>query len=114
MTSDGVTYEEAPTCDGLDEYIIANMFCTVPMSVFIADPFSIPQGELLKIRVSAKNSLGFGIASTLSTSGATAKYIPHKPINTPTRGDGTSQTSLVIDYSTPEGETTGGSDITSL
>jgi len=64
--------------------------------------------------VSAKNSLGFGIASTLNILGATAKYEPHKPTTTPTRGEGTSPTALVVDYPTPEDETTGGSEITSL
>jgi hypothetical protein len=72
-TSNGETYIESQTCDGSDEYIISNLFCTVSMSELTSAPFSIAQGELIEIRVSAMNSLGFGIASTLNTQGVFAK-----------------------------------------
>lgn len=32
LTVDAVTYEQASSCDGSDDYIKSNMFCTVPMA----------------------------------------------------------------------------------
>lgn len=77
-------------------------------------PFSIPQGELIKVRVSASNSLGFGIPSSLNTDGVLAQTIPHKPSGAPTRDESTSTTQLVINYSVLTNDLTGGSTIESL
>ena len=41
LTTDGVTYYEASSCDGSDAYIMANLFCTVSMDTFINDPFNL-------------------------------------------------------------------------
>jgi hypothetical protein len=66
------------------------------------------------VRISARNSLGYGIASTLNTIGVLAQVQPHKPATVPQRGDGTGPDTLVIEYDLPIGELTGGSSITSL
>ena len=114
LTSDLTTYAEAPTCDGQDSYVHQNKFCTVPMETLTSDPFNIQQGDLIKIRVSAQNSLGFSIPSTLNTVGVTAKVQPHKPPTAPQRGVGTSPLQLVVDYAMLTGVFTGNSEITSL
>lgn len=46
-------------------------------------PFNIPQGSLIKVRISAKNSIGFSIPSTLNTVGVLQSNIPHKPLTVP-------------------------------
>lgn len=83
MTADSENYAETSSCNGTDSYIISNMFCTVPMSNLTTSPFNLTQGELIRVRLSAKNSLGFGIASTLNTVGVLAKQKPHKPLDVP-------------------------------
>ena len=84
------------------------------METLTSDPFNIQQGDLIKIRVSAQNSLGFSIPSTLNTVGVTAKVQPHKPPTVPQRGVGTSPLQLVVDYAMLTGVFTGNSEITSL
>lgn len=46
------------------------------MSVFRAAPYSYVLGDLIVVRVSAKNSVGFGSTSTPNSSGATVKDTP--------------------------------------
>lgn len=77
MTADGTTYSEAASCNGQDEYIMQNLFCTVPMDTLINDPFSLAQDTLIQVRISGANSLGLGIYSTLNTVGVTAKTKPY-------------------------------------
>ncbi len=84
------------------------------MTTLTNEPFLIPQGRLIKVRVSAKNSLGFGIASILNTQGVVAQYVPQAPSTRPISGNGTSPLQLVVLYPAPEGNMTGGSPITSL
>ena len=73
MTNDDTTYEQTSSCDGFDDYIKENMFCVVPIATLTAEPFSLDQGKLIRVRISAKNSLGYGIASTLNTVGVLAQ-----------------------------------------
>ena len=104
LTSDEHTFAQADSCDGSDPQIQANKFCTVDMSTLISAPFSLPQGRLIQVRVSAKNDLGFSIPSTLNTIGVTAKRVPHKPQQAPTRGIGTSPLQLVVEYAILTGD----------
>lgn len=67
LSSDGITYYQAPTCDGTNSYIITNTFCKVPMLSLTKYPFMISQGTLIQVRISASNSLGFSIPSTLNS-----------------------------------------------
>jgi hypothetical protein len=46
------------------------------MSVFLAAPYSYVLLDLIKVRVSAKNIIGWGSTSTPNTLGATVKDMP--------------------------------------
>jgi hypothetical protein len=50
-------------------------------------------GELIVVRVSANNSNGWGLTSTINTAGATARTIPAS-MSTPTRGDDTTESQI--------------------
>lgn len=80
----------------------------------IEQPFQIAQGDLIRVRVTAKNSLGFGVPSLLNTQGAKAFNRPHKPPLAPLREVSTSTSQLVVTYANLDGELTGGSQVTSL
>jgi hypothetical protein len=69
---------------------MANLFCTVSMQTLTSYPFSITQGTLVQFRISASNSLGFSIPSTLNLQGVMAQVKPLQPILAPIRGVGTS------------------------
>lgn len=64
------TYEETLTnCDGTDSNIISNNYCLIPMSVFLASPYSLSQGALIVARVQSYNAIGWSALSTDNTQG---------------------------------------------
>jgi hypothetical protein len=75
LSSDGI-FREVMECDGSDAYIMQNLFCLVPMSVFTSDPLAIAQEALIQVRVSAMNVLGSSVPSILNTEGVQALYAP--------------------------------------
>lgn len=108
------SFQETTECNGFDSIIRQNLFCIVKIETMTSQPFSISQGTLIKVRISAVNSLGQGVPSNMNTEGVNAIIRPHKPQLSPMRGEGTSQNQLEIIYPTLEGEHNGGSSITSL
>ena len=99
-------------CDGSDEQIRVNAWCHIQMASLITK--GITQGTLIQARISAYNSLGFGIPSTLNVDGVLAQTIPHKPAAAPVRGESTSSSQIEVLYALLEGELTGGISLTSL
>jgi hypothetical protein len=69
---------------------------------------------LIQIRVSAYNSLGFGVPSLLNIEGVTVIDTPHQPLTSPLRNEGSSPYQLVVHYPNLEDELNGGSEVTSL
>ncbi len=67
----------------------AALLCTVPMAVLRAWPYSLAQGALVVVRVSASNSYGTGPASQANTAGVSVRVAPLS-MNAPTRGAETS------------------------
>jgi hypothetical protein len=63
--------------------------CQVPMSVLTAAPYSLPQGQLVKVRVYASNAYGAGAPSAANTAGADVRVAP-VAMGPPTRGAQTS------------------------
>jgi len=63
LESDGVTYTEDATCDGTDATIIANRYCNVPMSVFLASPYNLVHPDLIVATVASKNEIGWSLYS---------------------------------------------------
>lgn len=61
---DGVTFtEDAINCNGLEAQIISSLSCSVPISVLIIAPYSLPWGSSIYATVSAINVVGTSIPS---------------------------------------------------
>lgn len=86
--------------------------CTVPMSVATASPYSLVQGELVAVRVSATNYYGTGTASAATTSGALVAVVP-LTMSAPSRGTATSTSQVEIDWTLLTDPSNGGSEVTS-
>ena len=68
------------------------------MSEFLVAPYSYVLLDLIVVRVSAQNSIGFGATSTPNSSGATVKSVPAAML-IPTEGSGTSESQIQVDWS---------------
>jgi hypothetical protein len=55
------------------------------MSVFWSSPFSLSQGDLIKVKVRAINSVGSGSYSDLNSVGATVYTKPLDPSSSPSK-----------------------------
>jgi hypothetical protein len=96
--STGTYYETITYCDGSDVWIMADMACTVPMSVFTSAPFSLSVGDLIEVQVEAYNSVGYSIPSTANTVGVTAKTAPQVAVSNLERGSSTSKTQIQLTW----------------
>jgi len=72
LANDGTFKTSLETCDGQENIWLNNLFCVIPIRTLTEQPFDIPQGELIKVRVSAMNSLGYSVPSLLNTEGVLA------------------------------------------
>lgn len=79
LESDGVTYSESASCDGLDIELLnsAEPSCLVSFSELRALPFSLTQGTIVKAIVQAKNINGWNPQSNVNTEGVTIQTEPH-------------------------------------
>ena len=67
-------------CDGYDATLILTRTCKVSMETFLKAPFNFVQGDSIKARVTASNSLGEGTESFVSHMVvAEVETIPHAP-----------------------------------
>ena len=113
LATDG-TFMTIEECDGSDPIVIANLFCYIHLNTLSKQPFSVPQGQMFKFRVSAVNKLGQSVASNFNTEGPLSMVVPHKPPTPPSRGSSTSTSQIEVEYEMLTGDETGGSPITSL
>lgn len=111
LQQDGSTYSTSNECDGSSSIIINNLYCDVPMTVFLASPFSLSKGDLIKAVVLATNEIGDSVNSDLNTSGILVQTVPDTPSTGPSRGSASTSTSITVDYG-PDTED-GGSTILS-
>lgn len=111
---DLLNYSQSNECSGNDPTVITQTFCTVSIASLTIVPFKINQNQMIQVRVSAENNLGFGIPSSLNSDGILAQVVPHKPTISPQRDSSTNTVQLVVNYPAPIGDLTGGSTITSL
>ena len=80
LESDGTTFKETKTnCDGTDPNVILNSYCLIPLSVFLAAPYSLSQGTLIVGRVYAFNSIGSSLVSVSNSVGVLVQTIPQQP-----------------------------------
>jgi hypothetical protein len=59
------------------------------METFVASPYSLTQGDLIKVRIFSSNTLGDSVTSDVNTAGALTAVKPHT-MPTGTRGQATS------------------------
>jgi hypothetical protein len=67
------------------------------MSVFRGATYLYILQDLIKVRVSARNVVGWGSTSTPNTSGATVRDVP-AAVTTPLKGAGTSESQIEVDW----------------
>lgn len=67
------------------------------MTSLWAAPFSLAQGAIVKAQIRARNDRGWSGTSSANTVGAAVEVVPHK-MAAVTRGSGTSDTAVVIDW----------------
>jgi len=67
---------DATNCNGGAAPHFANKYCIVPVSVLTAAPYNLAFDALVKVRVSARNSKGYGTVSPTNTVGAKIRRIP--------------------------------------
>ena len=93
-----LVYRELEGCDGSLATVLNNFFCTVPLFSLTEQPYLIQQDDLIEIRISAYNIIGFSVPSLLNVDGVRAINTPHKPTTAPLRSEGTSPYQLVVEY----------------
>ena len=81
--------EELVSCDGSKTAIVSLKYCVIPISSIIVSPWSLSEGNIIKVRVLAINRVGSSAYSTLNEEGAVVQGVPHKPITPPQRGSRT-------------------------
>lgn len=124
--STGALTEYPSICDGSDPLVLATRSCRIPMARF-SEPTSydvnglideygmgLAQGELIVAVVSAVNAKGAGPPSEANVVGELAQRPPAAPLSAPSRGSGSSDGQLDIEWAflTSSSET-GGSPILS-
>ena len=110
---DGNQQEDLVTCDGKDAAIREATECYVPLTTLIGPTFLLQQGDLVRVAVSAQNSIGTSDFSTVNTDGAQVETKPQAPAP-PARMTATSYLQIAVEWTelvTPAEK--GGSDILS-
>lgn len=98
---------ESTYCPGTSTALLQNLFCLVPMTALTAAPYSYTVNRVAVVRISARNSYGWGSTSTPNTSGARVRGVPTKPA-TPTVGSIASDTQVLVQWTAlTEGVDTG-------
>ena len=85
----------------------------MPLDEIRSTPFLLSQGNLIKAKVLAINSIGSSTISNANQVGGLVEKVPIKPPVAPLRNSATLKTSLVVDLTALIGSATGGSPILS-
>mmetsp|Transcript_33982 Transcript_33982/g.25068 ORF Transcript_33982/g.25068 Transcript_33982/m.25068 type:complete len:512 (-) Transcript_33982:873-2408(-) len=105
-------YEETTNCDGSDSTIISQLWCIVDMDDLGASPFNYAFDELVLVRVSAENAVGFGTVSSTNSVGAVTASKP-LVMTSLARGADTSTDSLYVEWTALSAPQNGNSAILS-
>lgn len=68
------------------------------MTVFLAAPYSLSEGDLIEVKVIATNDIGDSTESAVNTVGENVQTVPHTPTNAPSRNSATTTSSITVDY----------------
>ncbi len=64
---------------GVENPIITDTRCTVPMSAFWASPFALSPGDPIELKIRARNAAGSGMFSAIVDSGQIVQTPPQTP-----------------------------------
>lgn len=95
-------------CNGTSAIVSQNRMCIINLSTLTASPFSLVQNETISVKVTAINSYGESLNSTVGTGGAII-LVPSAPINL--TNDITYTNSSVIVFNFTPGASNGGSSV---
>lgn len=90
--------EETVNCNGASALVMANHYCIIPMSLLTITPFFYVFDDLVVVRISAQNSLGYGPTSVANSVGAKIRRIPDQML-VPTI-DSSTDTEIIISWTT--------------
>jgi large repetitive protein len=102
--------ERTSVCDGSQPATVSALSCLVPMTALWAAPFSLAQGAPLLATVRALNGRGWSAMSPANPPAALVETVPHAPA-APTRGVGTTDTAIQVDWPALSGLGEGGSPV---
>jgi hypothetical protein len=106
--SDGLTFTtESIYCIPNDATVLSTMSCSVPFSVLISEPYSLPYGSSVFAKVAATNDYGTSEISD-QENGAVILHVP-STVTVSNYPAGTSATKITIEWTEPEDD--GGSDV---
>lgn len=100
--NDGTFSTQLTYCDGSKPYIrdaLPKPTCTIPLTTLYADPYNLPLGAKIEVRVTAKNPYGDSDVSDVGSSNAIIQYVPDAPVSLETNAIQTSATSIGIKWS---------------
>ncbi len=111
---DNSLYQELTYCSGQDVLVKTNAECLVPMSVFWTAPFNLLQDDLIRVKVAARNQLGWGPYSDQNDVGLLVQTKPRTPtLPVVRKEDLCTTTAIAVEMSEFTLFQTGGSDLTS-
>lgn len=111
---DTLLYTETANCDGTVGSIKSSRECLIPMSLLWTSPFNLLEGDLIQVKVAAKNELDFGLTSDQNLVGATVRTKPQIPTTLVSRvEDQCTTTTIAVEMPEVTTSNTGGADIIS-
>lgn len=75
VTQTATFAEQISVCDGSLEAVRSARQCTIPQS-YLTDTLSMQVGEIVQLRVQARNQIGWGGFSQVNTAGAIVQSVP--------------------------------------
>lgn len=95
-------------CNGGTAIVAQNRMCIINLSTLTASPFNLVQNEPISVKVTATNTYGESVNSTVGT-GAAIILVPSAPVNL--TNDATYTNSSVIVFNFSPGASNGGSSV---
>ena len=92
------TYSQHSECDGTDVTILATQTCYISMSTLTSSEFGFELGDLVVVKIRARNEKGWGIYSPTNLLGALVEEVPLAPTTAPRRGVKTNEFRISVEW----------------
>lgn len=102
--------EDKNLCDGMNESVIIERTCHMPMSTFWSGMFRKDQGTLITVKVQAFNSKGKSELSPWNVDGAKVEKVPFQ-MNKPSGTRKSDSSSIVLEWNDMRNPLDGGSPV---